>query len=439
MVPSKLTPQGLRSRRGVFALTWTSYASYYFVRKNLPVAKTSLQAIGIAPSGLALLDTTFLLVYAIGQFCGGWLGDKFGARRLVGYGMLLSAIFCAAFGSSSTLSAFTIFLALDGFFEATGWPGTMKAMAGWYDAKERGKIMGLWSTCFQVGPILATALAAKLIAVTHNWRIAFFIPACVVGLVGAIVLRYLKEKPQAEDLVDGVAREGATEEEEQARQARNAPPDPAVVAAARRLVLQNPVVWMLGLSYFGMKLIRYCVDFWSPYFLETSLGYSRETAGYLSTALQFGGIVGAIAIGWISDRWFPTRRGAVAAVTTAALAVSLAIYARTAGLGMVPNILGLALIGFCLFGPDALISGVAAQDLGGPYAAATVAGIINGLGSVGAIAQGVLFTTVNQRYGLGAVFYVLMMLAAISAVGLAAVWRVQVLQERRGMSYPPAP
>jgi OPA family sugar phosphate sensor protein UhpC-like MFS transporter len=427
---AKLTPEGRRTRRGVFALTWTSYASYYFVRKNLPVAKTSLSAIGVSDSGLALLDTTFLTVYALGQFCGGWLGDRLGARRLVGFGMLLSAIFCALFGSSSTTSAFAIFLALDGFFEATGWPGTMKAMAAWYDTSERGKIMGLWSTCFQVGPILATALAARLIAV-WGWRAAFFVPACVVALVGAIVLRSLKEKPLAEDLVDGAAAPGATAEEEAARHKRNALPDPAMVSAARKAALANPVVWMLGMSYFGMKLIRYCIDFWSPFFLERSLGYSRETAGYLSTALQVGGIVGAIGIGWISDRWFPTRRGLVAAVTTAVLALSLAIYAKTAAIGMVPNILGLALIGFCLFGPDALISGVAAQDLGGPYAAATVAGIINGMGSVGAIAQGYLFTNVNHRFGLQAVFYVLMILAAVSAIGLGAVALVQREQEKR--------
>jgi sugar phosphate permease len=151
----------------------------------------------------------------------------------------------------------------------------------------------------------------------------------------------------------------------------------------------------------------------------------------LSTALQAGGIIGAIAIGWISDRWFPTRRGLLAAVTTLVLAFSLAIYAKTAAMGMGVNILGLALIGFCLFGPDALISGVAAQDLGGPYAAATVAGIINGMGSVGAIAEGLLFTFVSKHYGWQAVFYVLMMLAFIAAVGLGAVAVVESKQAAR--------
>jgi sugar phosphate permease len=78
-----------------------------------------------------------------------------------------------------------------------------------------------------------------------------------------------------------------------------------------------------------------------------------------------------------------------------------------------------------LRGPGALISGVAAQDLGGPLAAATVAGFINGCGSVGAIAQGALVAGVSQRFGWQAVFQALMLLAAISSLSLGAVWRLQ--------------
>src|SRR5205085_5740977 len=97
------------------------------------------------------------------------------------------------------------------------------------------------------------------------------------------------------------------------------------------------------------------------------------------------GIFGAIIIGWISDKLFPGRRGAIAAICTVALAASLALYGAVAPLGLWIQIAAMALVGFCLFGPDSLISGVAAQDLGGPLAAATVAGFINGCGSVGAL------------------------------------------------------
>jgi sugar phosphate permease len=115
----------------------------------------------------------------------------------------------------------------------------------------------------------------------------------------------------------------------------------------------------------------------------------------------------------------------VAAVCTVGLAASLALYGAVAPLGLWIQFASMALVGFCLFGPDALISGVAAQDLGGPLAAATVAGFINGCGSLGAIAQGALVAGVSNRFGWQAVFQALMVLAAISSVALGAVWRLQ--------------
>lgn len=396
-------------RLRVFVLTWVSYATYYFARKNFPVAKRTIQTeLGISTAGLAAIDTGYLATYAIGQFAGGWLGDRIGSRRLIGYGMIASAFSIAAFGASSGASLFALFFGLNGFVQATGWPGNVKAMAAWYGPKERGAVMGFWSTCFQVGPLLATALAAFLL--THfGWRTAFFGPAVWVALVGIVVLLFLQEGPH--------------EHEPPAQRPPRASRD--AVRAAARGALRNPVVWLLGAAYFGMKLIRYCIDFWLPYYLEKNLGYPRDTAAYVSTAFQFGGIFGAILVGWISDRLFPGRRGAIAAVCTVALAGALALYGRVAPMGLWTNFAAMALVGFFLFGPDALISGVAAQDLGGPLAAATVAGFINGCGSVGAIAQGALVAGVSSRFGWQAVFQALMLLAAVSSLALGAVWRLQ--------------
>ena len=396
-------------RLRVFLLTWVSYATYYFARKNFPVAKRTIQTeLGISTAGLAAIDTGYLATYAVGQFAGGWLGDRIGSRRLVGYGMVASAFLIAAFGASSSASFFALFFGLNGFVQATGWPGNVKAMAAWYGPTERGAVMGFWSTCFQVGPLLATALAAYLLA-HYGWRTAFLGPAVWVALVGIVVLLFLQEGPHEHEPLEKRPPKASRE----------------TVKAAAREALRNPVVWLLGASYFGMKLIRYCIDFWLPYYLEKNLGYPRDTAAYVSTAFQFGGIFGAILVGWISDKLFPGRRGAIAAVCTVALAGALALYGQVAPLGLWTNFAAMALVGFFLFGPDSLISGVAAQDLGGPLAAATVAGFINGCGSVGAIAQGALVAGVSSRFGWQAVFQALMLLAVISSVALGAVWRLQ--------------
>lgn len=389
-------------RGRVFGLTWVSYATYYFARKTFPVAKATLATqLGLSTSMLAAIDTGYLATYAGGQFACGSLGDRIGARRLIGWGMLGSAAVSAAFAASSSAWLFFLFFALNGFFQASGWPGNVKAMAAWYSPTERGAVMGIWSTCFQAGPLIATALSAWLLA-HHGWRASFLGPAAWVGFVGLLVLLLLP---------DAAPEAGSREPEAQTASPRDA--------------LRNPIVWLLGASYFGMKLIRYCIDFWQPFYFERALGYARDEAAYFSTAFQFGGIFGSIAVGYISDRWFSQRRGAVATVMTVLLALSLLVYASVGPTGKIAGAFSLALVGFCLFGPDSLISGVLAQDLGGKHAAGTVAGFINGCGSVGAIAQGAVVAGVSAVYGWQAVFHVLMGLAAVSAVALAAVWRLQ--------------
>jgi sugar phosphate permease len=83
------------------------------------------------------------------------------------------------------------------------------------------------------------------------------------------------------------------------------------------------------------------------------------------------------------------------------------------------NVLGMALVGFCLFGPDTIICGAAAQDLGGKHNVAKAAGFINGVGSIGAIFQGLVTSGVSKsRFGWNGLFYLFVALALLSAIAL---------------------
>jgi sugar phosphate permease len=181
-------------------------------------------------------------------------------------------------------------------------------------------------------------------------------------------------------------------------------------------VAVSPMAWVLGAAYLCLKLIRYSLLFWLPYFLE-QLGYSAERAGYLSTSFELGGILGAILGGWLYDR-AAHRRGLVMVALSAALAMACFVYPRLAALGPVASFAAMVFIGFALFGPDALISSVAPRDVGGDAGAATAAGVINGLGSVGTIAQGALTSAVVSRFGLGGLFHGFVGLAATAALVL---------------------
>jgi MFS transporter, OPA family, sugar phosphate sensor protein UhpC len=124
-------------------------------------------------------------------------------------------------------------------------------------------------------------------------------------------------------------------------------------------------------------------------------------------------------LGALSDRMPHIPRSVFAAASLVGLAGALYLYLQIGGAGPLANFLGMALVGALLFGPDALISGAAAQDAGGPMAAAMAAGVVNGLGSIGGVAQELVTRGVSERFGWTALFYVFLALSVISAVSLA--------------------
>ncbi|MFO0658828.1 MAG: MFS transporter [Polyangiaceae bacterium] len=407
-----------------FGLTWLSYASYYFGRKGLSVVKAPLMK-ELGDDALLGVETAFLAAYAVGQYLCGWLGDRIGSRRLIGVGMLVSAAACVLFGMSSLSIVFIIAFGLNGLAQASGWPGNIKAMAEWTTPQNRGAVMGFWATCYQVGGVAASAIAARILVVqawpsfapATGWRAAMVYPGVWVGVVGIAILLLLKQGP-------GLTSQPTSSDESQrdASSTESADKD-ALRKEAQRAVLRNPAVWSYGASYFFIKLIRYSLLFWLPFYLSSVLHYTHENAGYMSTSFEIGGVVGTIALGSLSDRYRQLSRSMYSALSLVGLAGALLLYAQLGGTGEVANFVAMAFVGALLYGPDALLSGASAQDAGGPHGAAIAAGMVNGLGSLGAVLQELVTRGVSKRFGWDALFYTFVAMALLAAVALIPTFK----------------
>jgi sugar phosphate permease len=387
-----------------FGATWLAYATYYLGRKGFSVSKARVvKELAIGEGTLAAIDTGYLGAYAIGQFVSGLLGDRVGARRLVSIGMLFAAITCAAFGAATTGALMLMAFTLNGFAQSTGWPGTTKGMSEWTPPERRGAVMGLWCTSYQIGGIVATWFCTLMLS-RYGWRSAFFGPAACIALVGGIVFLTLRPGPYAVKIT---------------------PPTGSIAARLGfdREVFQNRLLWSYGFAYFFIKLIRYSVLFWLPYYLHTALGRSESDAGYLSISFEVGGVVGAVAIGFLSDKLPHLSRSIIAAIGLVGLAIALLVYAWLAPSSAVLQFTLMALIGGLLFGPDSLVSASAAQDAGGQNAAARATGFVNGVGSIGALLQGYVTVGIRKSFGWSGVFYVFVAFALLSALALAPTFR----------------
>jgi OPA family glycerol-3-phosphate transporter-like MFS transporter len=398
-------------RARIFGLSWLSYFSYYFTRKNWSVVKSVVgDEYGLDKSALKNIDTVYLAAYAVGQFINGVLGDVFGPRRMLALGMLTSAGLAVLFGLSDLFAVFVLAYGLNGLAQSSGWPNNGRLMASWFGAEERGVVMGWWATCYQVGGIAAVLLASKLLALSGSWRVAYIGNAAWVAVVGLAVYIWIRDQPS--DL--GYQNPDAEEDEQEGG-----------VRAGWKHVLGNPMVWCLGGNYFCMKLTRYSLLFWLPYYLNKQLEYDPVTAGYVSTSFEVGGVIGVVASGILADKVFGHRRVAVAATGVALLAAALGLYGQVADQGVVINFMAMMLVGALLFGPDALVSGAVAQDLGGRQAAALACGVVNGLGSFGAILQGFIVVGVSEAYGWDGLFVLFQLVAVVGALFLLPYFKVR--------------
>lgn len=406
-----LSPELRRWRTRVFVATWLSYFAYYFCRKPFYIAKPVLEAeLGWSAEVLGAIGASYLIAYAIGQFTSAFFGDRVGARALVLSGMLVTALMNLAFGLTSVWWAFAIFMFVNGLAQATGWPGNVAAMAEWFRRKERGTVMGVWATNFQAGGVAANGLAAYLLG-AYGFRAAFFAGALVVVGVAALYLGFQRNRPRdvGLTLVDPDATAADAEEE-------------SGPVRWSRAVWTNAL--LIGTFYFFIKFIRYAVWSWTPYLLKKYYGLLPSDAGYLSTAFDVAGIVGVIAVGLLSDRVFRGRRTAVSFVSVLAMTASCVFLYVLGTQSLVLFGVVIALVGFFLYGPDALMSGAAAIEVGSKRSAARAAGLINGMGAVGAVVQELVLGKMLSSAGVGAVFATLVASSVCGAACLSVLlWR----------------
>lgn len=187
---------------------------------------------------------------------------------------------------------------------------------------------------------------------------------------------------------------------------------------------------LISLAYFGVKCVRYSLLFWLPYYLVTELFYATSAAGYCSILFDIGGIAGGIAAGQISDRLFRGRRLLIAMTSCLVSSFALPIFATVAYKSKLLALIWMAIIGFSVAGADSIIGGSAAADICDRYglpasALATVTGVINGSGSVGAVLQAYLTAYISSRLGWAALYSSL----AVTCLFSALVLIVPVLNE----------
>ena len=385
ILPRVSPPNYQWCRAQVFFITWLAYVGFYLARKAFAVAKIELQkeeVWGITKTTMGKVDLAYLVAYAIGQFIWGITADRVGTRRVVLTGMLVSIVMAVIAGASTITVVLGVVLFIQGLAQSTGWAPLTKNIGSFFSRQERGRMMGFWCSNYAVGGLIASTYAGWAAQYFGDWRYAFWVPAAT--LLGIWILFIMLQRNKPEDF--SVSFPASVDD---SYRPTESPSEADTTDAPTISPYRNPVVLHLAAIYFFLKPTRYMILFWSPLYLNERLGTGTAESGFLSGMFELAGPLGVICGGFLSDVVFRSRRMPVCVIFFFLLSILLFLFnglpANRIALGM-----GLLGIGFLLFAPDSLISGTAAIDFGTQKGSGAAAGLINGVGSIGAALGGYL-------------------------------------------------
>jgi MFS family permease len=177
----------LRPKYQILALIWLMMLVAYMDRVNISVAgKVIMADLHFNKAAFGFVLSAFTLGYALLQAPGGWLADRFGARKPLIAAILLWSLFTGLTGLAVSFATLVLVRILFGVGEGIENGAQFKLIGDHFHPRERSRANALFLTALPLGPLVASPLAVWLLA-REGWRMMFWSFA-VLGLAVAVLL-----------------------------------------------------------------------------------------------------------------------------------------------------------------------------------------------------------------------------------------------------------
>jgi len=170
------------------------FLSYLYRVVNAVIAPDLVVDIGIGPSALGLLTSTYFISFASSQLPLGVLLDRFGPRRMESFLLLFAGLGAYLFSRSGTLTGLIVARAFIGFGVSACLMAAFKAYTLWFPKEKWPLVNGFQMAAGGLGALAATAPVEAALHVT-DWRGVFMVLAGLTLVVALAVYTVVPEKP----------------------------------------------------------------------------------------------------------------------------------------------------------------------------------------------------------------------------------------------------
>jgi sugar phosphate permease len=265
----------------------------YLDRSTLSIANHLVSGeLGLSASQMGLLLSAFSFSYAFSQLPMGALLDRFGARLMLGVGMLVWSIAQLFGGFVQTLQQFLVARIFLGIGEAPQFPAGAKVVSEWYSLRERGRPTGIFTTSSTIGPALAPPILTSLL-LAFGWRWMFIVMG-VMGIAVAVAW-YLVYRNRSEVTLESEETVHLTEEEPHARAERR------MTGAEWRGLFASRTTWGMIFGFMGVIYMVWLYLTWLPAYLEHERHLSIARTGWIASIPYLFGTLGMLSSGFVAD------------------------------------------------------------------------------------------------------------------------------------------
>jgi OPA family glycerol-3-phosphate transporter-like MFS transporter len=372
-----------------------TYATYYMGRYNFNVVKGDMGArFHLDKAQMGIIATAGFWTYALSVLFNGPLADRIGGRKAILVGAVGALVMNLVIGllflngwTTRVLVGMSLLYSVNMYFQSFGALSVVKVNAAWYHVRERGVFGGIFGSMISAGYFLALSVGGWILA-HFPWYMIFIIPSAAIAIMFVVDLFIVRDRPSDAGHQNFDTGDASAGDE-----------TPVDWGYLFRKVFSHPVIVTIAAAEFCTGFVRQGLLLYFTEYLKEVHHVDPGSAlfWWAGAGVTLGGIVGGLLCGWISDRLFQSRRPPVAFLFYIGQAVMLAL------LGFAPSPVAAAcLIGLScmfIFGVHGMLSGTASMDFGGRKAAATAAGMLDGIQYVAAGLTGFGLGWILKTYG----------------------------------------
>ncbi|HEY3197878.1 MAG TPA: MFS transporter [Nitrospirales bacterium] len=319
-MPASTPPFPTRIRYKILALLTLISAITYVDRVNISVAaRQMMPALGLDELQMGYVFSAFVLGYALFQIPGGWLGDRWGSRKVLTAAVLWWSFFTACTAVAGTLpsaewfgvlGSFILVRFLIGVGEAAALPNFNRTVADWFPPRERGFGMGVSIGGIGIGASL-TPPAVAWIMVNYGWQSAFYASALAGILIAVLWGWYARDRPAQHTSVNQ-----AELNDIRSSLLTSLPIGKDVISASTRqgtgpaegesvpwgAFFRTPSVWWLVLAYSCLGYVAYVYMTWFYLYLVNVRGFDVLRGAFFAMGPFIAMALFCPFGGWLTDR-----------------------------------------------------------------------------------------------------------------------------------------